>query len=155
MGCSCRKTNVMKTPSTPIEVTEASPEITIAEARSIGLNQCYECAKKHLSRAKEEFREYHTGYSNHIKNLIQSVHAAEEEVRKAFLKWAEVQAQLDMSAGELLGRDANFNKLCREHIQLANSIRTERLKLSSNPLYIPDFDNLLVQIQVLEYSTLE
>lgn len=138
-----------------IEVTEALPEITTTEAREIGLKQCYECAKKHLSRAKEEFKEYHTGYPKHIKNLIQSTRVAEEDVRGAFLKWNEVQAQLDMSSGELLGRDVNFTKLRNEHIRLANNIRTERLKFSGNPLYIPDFDNLLVQIQVLEYSTLE
>lgn len=134
---------------------QANEQVTIQEAKEIELKQCYECAKKHLSRAKEEFKEYHTGYPQHLKNLIQSTRVAEEDVRGAFLKWNEVQAQLDMSSGELLGRNVNFETMRQEHIKLANAIRTERLKLSGNPQYIPDFDSLLVQIQLLEYSTLE
>lgn len=126
--------------------------VVVAEAKEIGLKQCYECAKKHLSRAKEEFKEYHTGYPQHSKNLIQSMRVAEADVAQAFLKWNEIQAQLDMSAGELLGREVNVDKVRSEHIELANDIRTERLKFNDNPLYIPRFDELLVRIQVLEYS---
>lgn len=149
MGCRCKE-GVKR-----MEKTTVNTENAVTEAREIGLQQCYECAKKHLSRAKEEFKEYHTGYPQHIKNLIQSVRVTENEIRNAFLKWNEVQAQLDMSAGELLGRRVNFEKLKAEHIQLANDIRLERLKLSGNPLYIPNFEDLLVRIQALEYSTLE
>ena len=127
------------------------PEV-MAEARDIGLKQCYECAKKHLSRAKEEFKEYHTGYPQHVKNLIQSLRVAESDISQAFLKWNEIQAQLDMSAGELLGKEVNFNKLRSEHIELANDVRLERLRFNENPLYIPRFDELLIRIQVLEYS---
>ena len=126
-----------------------------AEAFEIGLKQCYECAKKHLARAKEEFKEYHTGYPGHIKNLIQSTRVAEDSVRQAFLTWTEVQAQLDMSAGELLGSEANQLQMREEHISLANRIREERLKLNDNPLYVPEFDDLLVAIHQLEYQTLE
>lgn len=147
MGCNCHK----KT-ETKAQAVNTTPLLVVAEAADVGLPQCYECAKKHLSRAKEEFKEYHTGYPQHIKNLIQSVRAAENDVREAFLKWNEIQAQLDMSAGEFLGRDVNKEKLKAEHIAIANDIRLERLRLNENPNYIPRFDDLLVRIQVLEYS---
>ena len=158
MACSCRKNTKQKvakpqnTEPVNMSTTVHNSEI---EAKSINLPQCYECAKKHLSRAKEEFKEYHTGYPGHIKNLIQSIRVSEAEVRRAFLKWEEIQGQLDMSAGELLGSDANQLQMREEHISLANRIREERLKLNDNPLYVPEFDDLLVAIHQLEYQTLE
>ena len=143
MGCNCRKQrNANKVPD------------SITEAKDIDLPRCYECAKKHLSRAKEEFKEYHTGYPQHVKNLIQSSRAAESDIRGACLKWMEIQAQLDMSSGELLGRDVNGSELHTEHIQLANKIREERIKFNDNPFYIPQFDELLLSIHVLEYRDL-
>ena len=152
MACTCTKIKNKQPSSGPVP---KSPVIdSVVEARSINLAQCYECAKKHLSRAKEEFKEYHTGYPTHIKNLMQSIRVTEAEVRRAFLKWEEIQGQLDMSAGELLGREVNELDLKDAHIQLANKIRIERLKFNENPMYIPDFDQLLVDIHYLEYATI-
>ena len=141
MSCSCRQGSS--------NTTSVKRQDSVAEAKEIGLKQCYECAKKHLSRAKEEFKEYHLGYPEHIKNLIQSVRVAENDVREAFLKWNEIQAQLDMSSGELLGRDYGTT-VHDKHLEIAQAIRSERLKLSNNPRYIPMFDDLLVAIQQLE-----
>lgn len=125
------------------------------EAHEINLKQCYLCTKKHIGRAKEFFQEYHTGYPDHIKNLMMSTRIAENTIRKAFLLWQQAMSQLNMAEGELLGDRSNELKMREEHLSLANRIRTERLKLSDDPLYVPDFDQLLVDIHILQLRVLE
>lgn len=127
----------------------------IQDAREINLEQCYLCAKKHVERAKDFFEEYHTGYPDHIKNLIESVQIAEQDVMRAFLLWQRIMGQLNMGEGELLGNDANHLKMRAEHITLANKIRDERLHLSDDPLYVPKFDDLLVEIHLLQHKVLD
>lgn len=128
---------------------------TLADAREINLEQCYLCAKKHVERARDFFEEYHTGYPDHMKNLIESVHVAEMDVRKAFIQWQRIMGQLNMGEGELLGRDANQLTMRTEHIALANKIREERLHLSDDPLYVPNFDDLLVEIHLLQHRVID
>lgn len=125
-----------------------------AEAAEINLNQCYLCAKKHVVRAQEFFQEYHTGYPDHVKNLVHSVKVAESKVMMAFLLYQKIMGQLNMAEGELLGRDANGLALKEEHVSLANRLRNQRLRLSDDPLYVPDFDQLLVDINILQYRVL-
>lgn len=124
----------------------------IDNAVEADLPQCYECAKKHLSRAQIFFEEYHTGYPQHIKNLMCSLRVVETEINKAFRIWCKILAHLDMSANELLGRDVNGSQVKKEHLALACRIRESRLKLNADPLYIPDFESLLTAIQKLEYT---
>lgn len=127
----------------------------LADAREINLNHCYLCAKKHVERAKDFFEEYHTGYPDHIKNLIESIHVAELDVRRAFIQWQRIMGQLNMGEGELLGKDINQLKMRSEHITLANKIRAERLRLSDDPLYVPNFDDLLIEIHLLQHKVLD
>ena len=119
-------------------------------AAIVDLERCYLCAKKHIVAAKILFQEYHTGYSNHIKNLINSLRVSEEEVRDAFLKWQRIMGELNMGEAELLGN----SEIDEEHIKLANRIRDERIKLSDDTLYVPNFDDLLVAVQLLEQHLL-
>lgn len=134
--------------------TVADPSVE-AEAARVGLKQCYLCTKKHLAEAQILFTEYHTGYPDYIKNLIESVRVAETDIRKAFLTWQKIMAQMNMSEIELLGKDANVLSMKKEHVVLANKIREERLKLSDNPLYSPDFDKLLLDVHILQHRILE
>lgn len=127
-------------------------EDPVKEAISMDLKQCYECAKKHVARAQILFEEYHTGYPQHIKNLMLSLKVAEADVKKAFLKWQRVQAHLDMSANELLGNEANSPTMDTRHLEVARKIREVRIDLNTDPLYVPDFNSLLVAIQLLEYA---
>lgn len=127
----------------------------VYDAREIDLEQCYLCAKKHVERAKDFFEEYHTKYPDHIKNLIQSIRVAEQDVMRAFLLWQRVMGQMNMGEGELLGNDLNRLVMRGEHIALANKIRNERIKLSDDPLYSPDFDSLLVDIHILQFKVLD
>lgn len=127
----------------------------LRDAREINLEQCYLCAKKHIERAKDFFEEYHTGYPDHVKNLIESVQIAERDVMRAFLLWQRIMGQMNMGEGELLGKDANQLKMKSAHITLANKIRDERLRLSDDPLYVPNFDDLLVEIHLLQHKVLD
>lgn len=137
-------------------VTDNSiPDSSVIEAKEIGLKQCYLCAKKHVERALEFFEEYHTGYPDYIKNLIESLRVSETDVMKAFIKWQRIMGQLNMGEGELLGKEPNTLTMRKEHVLLANKIRTERLKLSDDPLYVPDFESLLVDIHVLQHKVTE
>lgn len=158
MACACKKnktkmttdlSNVVVLP--PSSLATSSPEPAVIEAKSIGLPQCYLCAKKHVGRAQQFFEEYHTGYDNRVKLLTDSLRVSEHMVRKAFLLRQKTQSQLDMAAGELLGGDET-QKLDDKHIEIANKIRKERLGIQDDPLYVPDFDQLLVDIQLLQFT---
>lgn len=138
-------------PPMPLNNKHAS---VITDAREINLEQCYLCAKKHVERAREFFEEYHTKYPDHIKNLIESVRVAEHDVMRAFLTWQRIMGQLNMGEGELLGKDLNNLTMRQEHITLANRIRDERIKLSDDPLYSPDFDTILVEIHLLQHRVI-
>lgn len=130
------------------------PEV-VTEAIENDLKSCYLCAKKHLVRAQIFFEEYHTGYPDHIKNLVQSLRVAEAQVRGAFLRWQKVMGHLDMAANELLGNDINSPNMSKEHIILANKIRDVRLRLSDNPLISINFDELITKVHLLQYKELE
>lgn len=125
-------------------------EDSIKEAKNIGLVGCYLCAKKHVGRAHIFFEEYHMGYPDRIKSMVDTLFDAEGDVASAFKKWQAVQNHLDMAAGELIGTDFDGKELKEEHIELAERIREERLKLEDNPLYKPNFDDLKIRIHLLQ-----
>jgi hypothetical protein len=154
MGCSCRskKATTAATENTSVDIKHLAEYDAATEALANDLPQCYECAKKHLGRAQIFFEEYHTGYPQHIKNLMCSLQVAEDEVRRAYLNWCRILAHLDMAANELLGNDINGKRLKKDHVDLAAKIREARLNLGSDPLYVPDFGELLTAIQKLEYQ---
>lgn len=130
-------------------------DISITEAVEADLPQCYLCAKKHLQRAKKNFEEYHTGYPDHVKNLIFSTRVAEDNIKEAFIKWMDIQGDLDMAACELLGHELNPEHVAESHINIANAIRDVRLAIQDDPLYCPDFDKLLIDIHILQYTLLD
>lgn len=129
-------------------------DAVLADATAMDLKQCYLCAKKHLSAAKILFREYHNGYSAHIKNLINSMRVSEDQVRSAFLKWQDIMAELNMAENELLGNDGTTLNLLDDHLTIASRIRAERLALSDSTTYVPRFDDLLVMVHELQFRSL-
>ena len=141
-------------PVKELRQSKASLEV-VKEALENNLTSCYLCAKKHLVRAQIFFEEYHTGYPDHIKNLVQSLRVAEVQVRGAFLRWQKVMGHLDMAANELLGNDINAVTMNKEHIILANKIRDARIRLSDNPLASINFDDLITKVHLLQYRELE
>ena len=139
----------------PLSVNRTNNTSVERDAEWLGLKQCYLCTKKHLAAAQILFGEYHTGYPDYIKTLIESTKVAESEVKKAFLLWQKIMAQLNMSENELLGKNANALKMREEHIALANKIRDARLMLSDDTLYSPDFDELLLDVHMLQHKVIE
>lgn len=133
----------------PSNAHTADSEV-VSHAKRLKLGQCYLCAKKHIVAAKILFREYHTGYPNHIKNLINSLKVSEDAVREAFIKWQDIMGEMNMGEAELLGNEDMDDK----HIELANKIRDERIKLSDDPLYVPKFNDLLVAVHTLQMAEL-
>lgn len=141
MACNCKK-------RTEKNMTHNIDSEVVAHAKQMNLTQCYLCAKKHIVAAKILFREYHTGYPNHIKNLINSLKVSEDAVREAFIKWQDIMGEMNMGEAELLGNEEMDSK----HIEMANKIRDERIKLSDDPLYVPKFNYLLVEIHKLQMT---
>lgn len=124
----------------------------IKAANELRLDQCYLCAKKHIGRAQIFFEEYHTGYDDRVKRLIDSLQLSEDAVKQAFLLKERVQAHLDMASGELLGKPTEGYTTNKSHVDVANMIREERLKLQDDPTYSPRFSDMLEQVHLLQYS---
>ena len=173
MACACKnkKKATTTSPTTNTTTMRASSNVSTADLKAalnssttravtasgiltgtdaIDLPQCYMCAKKHLSRAQIYFEEYHTGYPTRTKLLTHSMQVAEDAIGKAYKQCYKALAHMDMAAGELLGNEAD--KITSEQLAIANAIRSERLKLQDDPLYIPDFEGLMVRLQALQYS---
>jgi hypothetical protein len=166
MACGCKKSknseaieavvvnNTIETKEDKSKEQIAAEVKAVANAIDINLAQCYLCAKKHVGRARQFFEEYHNGYPDHVKNLVDTLFDAETEVYKAFQLWQKVQDQLDMGAGELLGNSYEGRTMKQDHVALAAEIRQERLKFDQNPLYIPKFDELKYKIHQLQHRTI-
>lgn len=144
------------TSSAPIKSATSSAraiELSAEQAaEEINLEQCYLCAKKHVGRAQIFFEEYHTGYDDRVKRLIESLQVSEGKVKEAFLLKEKIQAHLDMASGELLGNGSEGSYSDDSHVATANAIRDERLKLQDDPMYIPKFSELLESIHKLQYA---
>lgn len=116
-----------------------------------GLNHCFECTKKHLTRSKIFFEELLTGYPNYKTMLFNEFTEANATIEKAYVLWWDSIGQLDMSSSELIGQITDLPIDYRmELIELANKIRFERLKFQENILNVPDWDKLRVDLQKLQ-----
>lgn len=172
MACSCKKRSTMfsvkkkaSSVDTPTDVnttdttadipkaTEEDVALVVAEALDVDLPQCYLCAKKHIGEAWVYFEELHTGYPDRLIRLVESFRVAEEEVSKAYILWQRTLAHLAMAGAELIGRRGELDTtLLEQHIAVANYIRNERINLQDNPLYVPDFEKMLIEVQKLQYA---
>lgn len=116
-----------------------------------GLSNCFECAKKHIVRAKTLCNEFYLGYPEHIQLMFNQFTQANKDVEQAFVLYWDILGELDMSSCELVGQLVNLDSTYREQIiQLANKIRTARINYQENIQNIPDWNNLLIEIQLLK-----
>lgn len=155
MACRCHNTTTNKNSSealvsqhgssSPLKTSYSEPV-----SSELPLPRCFLCAMKHLMRARILFEEYYTGYPSYMKLLMESMTVAEGQVRDAFLLYQQVQAHLDMSASELIG---HADPLSDDIIGVANKIRDVRIQLNTSPLFVPDFDDLCTQLQLLKIKT--
>lgn len=172
MSCSCKKRSSMfsiKKKEGPVatpanidatdtvtdipKVAEEDVALAVTEALDVDLPQCYLCAKKHIGEAWVYFEELHTGYPDRLIRLVESFRVAEEEVGKAYILWQRILAHLAMAGAELIGRRGELDTtLLEQHIAVANYIRNERINLQDNPLHVPDFEKMLIEVQKLQYA---
>lgn len=114
-----------------------------------GLTACFECAKKHLSRAKIFYEEWKLGYPEHNTLMYKSFIEANKTLEEGYSLFWDALGQLDMSACELIGYELSDlqSDAQAEMIELANKIRSARLLFQEDSTKVPDWNNLRVEIQ--------
>lgn len=154
---SCRACKKKLVESGAVITSEKSLERQIMEYDDTidDLHQCFDCAKKHIGRAQIFYEEYHTGYPMHIKLSIECTSLVEMAVQQAFLKRRKAMAHMDMASCELVGDEqaSQYKSFRSKIIELANRIRDIRLQMETDPLMAPPFDEILIEIQRLQYQT--
>lgn len=116
-----------------------------------GLNNCFECTKKHIGRAKIFYEEFKLGYPDHEKLMFKELTDSNELLEKAFISYMDAMSQMDMASCELVGNMENLDEGYQaDIIELANKIRCERILFQEDPTKIPNFDKLRLDIQKLQ-----
>lgn len=118
-----------------------------------GLTNCFECSKKHLSRAKILWEEFNTKYPDHGVLSFNEFTKANKVIEEAFCLYWDSLGNLDQASCELIGGN-DFVDLPHgfqlEMIELANKIRTQRINFQADSSYIPEWNKLRIEIQKLE-----
>lgn len=116
-----------------------------------GLNSCFDCAKKHISRAKAFYQQWLQGYPDHSSLMYKQFVTTNEVLQKGYALFWDSLAQLDMSSSQLVGNIIQLSSSARiEIIQLANKIRIARILFQEDSTQIPKWDQLRLQIQKLQ-----
>lgn len=115
------------------------------------LNACFDCAKKHLGRAKAFYEEWLQGYPQHNTLMYKQFTYTNQVLERGYTLFWDSLSQLDMSSNELIGNiiqlDINFKI---EIIELANTIRKARILFQDDSTQIPNWNKLRIQIQKLQ-----
>lgn len=113
-----------------------------------GLTNCFECAKKHLSRAKALYEELYLGYPDHLQMMFNEFTEANKDIEEAYSLYWDILGQLDMSSSELVGQIIDIPVSYREEIiELANVIRKARIAYQDDITQVPDWNKLRIEIQ--------
>jgi hypothetical protein len=118
------------------DITWIKPEKFISLGTDLidGLVNCFDCCKKHISRAKVLYEEWHLGYPDHGTLMYNEFVEANKVIEEGLVLYWDSLAQLDMASCELVGYniehlDKTFNI---EILELANKIRTARILFQEN-----------------------
>lgn len=117
-----------------------------------GLTACFECTKKHLSRAKIFYEEWTLGYPEHSTLMYNSFIEANKTIEEGFSKFWDILGQLDMASCELIGYELSDlqSNTQAEMIELANKIRSARILFQEDSSKVPDWNSLRVEVQRLQ-----
>jgi hypothetical protein len=140
--------------SQEFDITWVKPEILIGLGRDLitGLTNCFECCKKHLSRAKIFYEEWKQGYPEHSTLMYNEFTEANKTIEEGYVLFWDSLGQLDMASNELIGSylsDLDSNGQL-EMIELANKIRTARIAFQEDSSHVPDWNNLRIEVQKLQ-----
>jgi hypothetical protein len=136
------------------DITWIKPEKFISLGTDLidGLVSCFDCCKKHISRAKVLYEEWHLGYPDHGTLMYNEFVEANKVIEEGLVLYWDSLAQLDMASCELVGYniehlDKTFNI---EILELANKIRSARILFQENTTNVPDWNYLRVEVQKIQ-----
>ena len=135
------------------DITWIKPDSLVALGADliVGLSHCFDCTKKHLSRAKVLFEEWHQKYPEHGTMMYNQFTEANRDIEQGFVLFWDSLGQLDMASSELVGNMMELDESFRiEIINLANEIRKARILFQQNSNNVPDFDHLRIEVQKLQ-----
>ena len=116
-----------------------------------GLNNCFECTKKHIGRAKAFYEEFKLGYPDHEPLMFTELGKANKALEEAYSYYSDSLAQLDMASCELVGNIVDLETGFQvEIIELANKIRAERILYQEDLTKVPHWDRLRIDVQKLQ-----
>ena len=117
----------------------------------LGLSNCFDCCKKHLSRAKAFYEEWHQGYPNHSTLMYNEFTEANKDIEEGYVLFWDSLGQLDMASSELVGNLIDLESGWQaEIIELANKIRTQRILFQEDSTKVPNWNQLRVEVQKLQ-----
>lgn len=135
------------------DITWIKPDTLVALGADLiaGLSHCFECCKKHLSRAKILFEEWHQKYPEHGTIMYNEFIEANRDIEEGYTMFWDSLGQLDMASGELVGNIMEIDEGFRvEIINLANEIRAARILFQEDSNQVPDFAKLRLDVQKLQ-----
>lgn len=116
-----------------------------------GLTHCFQCTKKHIIRSKTLFNELILGYPNYAQMTFNELTQANKVIQECYVLYWDSIGQIDMASCELVGQVVQLpEKYRQEIIELANKIRIARIKFQQNINEIPDWNDLLISVQLLQ-----
>ena len=131
------------------------PDIIIGLGTDVieGLTHCFECSKKHLSRAKILWEEFNMKYPDHGTLCFNEFTEANKDIEEAYCLYWDSLGNLDQSSCELIGGN-DFTDLPHGYqvdiIELANKIRIQRINFQADSSNVPEWNKLRIEIQRLE-----
>lgn len=141
--------------SNDFDIEWIKPDIIIGLGTDIieGLTHCFECSKKHLSRAKILWEEFNMKYPDHGTLCFNEFTEANKDIEEAYCLYWDSLGNLDQSSCELIGGN-DFTDLPHRYqvdiIELANKIRIQRINFQADSSNVPEWNKLRIEIQRLE-----
>lgn len=135
------------------DLTWIKPDSLVALGQDliIGLSNCFDCCKKHLSRAKALFEEWHQKYPTHGTLMYNQFTEANKDIEEGYIIFWDSLGQLDMASEQLVGSLYGlFQGYQINIINLANEIRKARILFQQNSNNVPNFDQLRIEVQKLQ-----
>lgn len=135
------------------DITWIKPDSLVALGQDliVGLSHCCDCTKKHLSRAKILFEEWHQKYPEHGTMMYNQFIEANRDIEQGYILFWDSLGQLDMASSELVGNIMQLDEGFRiQIINLANEIRKARILFQQNSNNVPNFDHLRIEVQKLQ-----
>lgn len=141
--------------SNDFDIKWIKPDIIVGLGIDIieGLIHCFECSKKHLSRAKILWEEFNMKYPDHGTLCFNEFTEANKDIEEAYCLYWDSLGNLDQSSCELIGGN-DFTDLPHGYqvdiIELANKIRIQRINFQADSSNVPEWNKLRIEIQRLE-----